>query len=60
MGEERLVRLGFVTSFVAALLAVKWLVAWLNLHGLMLFGVYRVVLGLGVATLIWKGVLPAE
>lgn len=54
------IALGFVTSFVAAFLAVKWLVAWLNRHGLMLFGVYRVVLALVVATLMWKGVLPAE
>jgi undecaprenyl-diphosphatase len=52
--------LGFVTSFVAAVVAVKWLVAWLNRHGLAMFGVYRIVLAVVVALLMWKGVLPAQ
>ncbi len=37
--------LGFVVSFIVALLAVKWLVAYLNRHGLTIFGYYRIVLG---------------
>jgi undecaprenyl-diphosphatase len=48
-----------LTSFVSAFLAVKWLVAWLNRHGLVVFGVYRVALAIVVAFLLWQGVLPS-
>lgn len=53
------VSLGFLTSFVAAFLAVKWLVGWLNGHGLALFGAYRIALAIVVALLLWRAVLPA-
>ncbi len=39
--------IGFVVAFVAALLAVRWLVTYLSRHGLEVFGWYR----LGVAAL---------
>ncbi|MDZ4771894.1 MAG: undecaprenyl-diphosphate phosphatase [Planctomycetota bacterium] len=51
--------LGFVTSFISAFFAVKWLVAWLNRRGLAVFGGYRIALAIVVAVLIWKNVLPA-
>ena len=39
--------IGFVVAFVSAVIAVRWLVGYLNKHGLALFGWYR----LGVAAL---------
>ncbi len=37
---------GVLFAFVAALLSVKWMVGYLNRHGLAIFGYYRVVLAL--------------
>lgn len=54
------VALGFLTSFIAAFLAVKWLVTWLRSHGLAMFGGYRIALALVVMLLLVKQVLPAE
>jgi undecaprenyl-diphosphatase len=36
---------GFATSFVVAMLVIKWLMAFVGRHGFTLFGWYRVVLG---------------
>ncbi|MEA3211815.1 MAG: undecaprenyl-diphosphatase [Chthoniobacter sp.] len=40
--------LGFLTAWLAAVVAVKWMVAYLNRHGLELFGYYRIGLALTV------------
>jgi len=37
---------GVIFAFIAALLSVKWMVGYLNRHGLAIFGYYRVVLAL--------------
>ena len=42
-------------AFVSAVVAVQWMVAYLNKHGLALFGYYRVVLAAVVAFLIVTG-----
>lgn len=47
--------LGIASSFVAAWVSVKWLVAYLQQHGLALFGYYRIALALLTALLLWKG-----
>ena len=39
---------GFVAAWLAAVLAVKWMVAYLNRHGLEIFGWYRIALALCV------------
>lgn len=46
------VLIGMAVAFVSAWIAVKWLVGFLNRHGLAPFGVYRIVIGLVIAGLI--------
>jgi undecaprenyl-diphosphatase len=48
---------GFVVAFISAVLSVKWMVSYLNRHGLSLFGYYRVGIAAVVATLMVMGVL---
>ncbi len=48
---------GFVTALFSAVVAVKWMVAYLNRHGLSIFGYYRVAIAAVVAFLIWSGTL---
>ena len=48
---------GILSSFIAAWVSVKWLVAYLQRHGLALFGYYRVLLALVVGWLLVQGVL---
>jgi undecaprenyl-diphosphatase len=43
---------GVAFAFIAAVLSVKWMVAYLNRHGLSLFGWYRVAVALVAAVLI--------
>jgi undecaprenyl-diphosphatase len=45
---------------VSAALAVKWLVAFLNKHGLMAFGWYRIVLGVCLLGLALGGVITVN
>ena len=46
---------GIVVSFLAAALAIKWLVAYLSKHGLALFGWYRIALAIVFAIGIYGG-----
>ncbi len=51
--------LGFVAAGVSAAVAVKWLVGWLQSHGMELFAAWRIGLGIVVGALIVAGLLPA-
>ena len=46
---------GFLGAWVSAVLAVKWMVAYLKNHGMQIFGYYRITLGLVVTVLILGG-----
>ncbi|MFA7235576.1 MAG: undecaprenyl-diphosphate phosphatase [Phycisphaeraceae bacterium] len=48
---------GFVVAAISAALAVKWMVAYLNKHGLQLFGYYRIAAAVIVAALLWWKVI---
>lgn len=51
--------LGFVFAFVSAAFAVKWMVGYLNRHGMEIFGYYRIAAGVVVGGLLYGGVLTA-
>ncbi len=51
--------IGVVAAAVFAALAVKWLVSYLQSHGLSVFGWYRIALGMTIGGLVLSGVLTA-
>jgi undecaprenyl-diphosphatase len=48
---------GVVVAFIAAAIAVKWMVGYLQRHTLALFGWYRIAVGVVCAVLVLTGVL---
>lgn len=49
--------LGFTFAFLSAVIAIKWMVGYLHHHGLAVFGLYRVAIGIIAAALILLGLL---
>lgn len=47
---------GFFAAWISAVLAVKWMVGYLNKHGMGIFGWYRVILACVVAVWLWTSV----
>lgn len=54
------IAVGVIVATISAALAVKWLVAFLNTHGLAPFGYYRLVLAAVLAGLIGMGVVSID
>jgi undecaprenyl-diphosphatase len=50
---------GLLAAAISAALAVKWLVSYLQSHGLSAFGWYRIALGVTIGSLVYAGVLAA-
>jgi undecaprenyl-diphosphatase len=48
---------GVIFAFLSAIISVKWMVSYLNRHGLAIFGYYRVALALVAGALLMNGVL---
>lgn len=49
--------LGTIAAWIAAILAVKWMVGYLKRHSLVVFGYYRLLVGAAVAMAILSGYL---
>jgi undecaprenyl-diphosphatase len=52
-----LLAIGFVVSFFVALAVVAWFMNWVRDRGFVPFAVYRIVLGLGLLTLLMRGMM---
>lgn len=51
---------GLIAAWLSAIIAVKWMVAFLQKRGFVVFGYYRIALSWVVGALIIKGVLSGE
>lgn len=51
--------IGIISAAISAALAVKWLVGYLQSHGLAIFGWYRIAIGALVGTLVAAGIFTA-
>ncbi len=49
--------LGLLFAFISAVLAIKWMVAYLNKHGMAVFGYYRIAIAIIVGVMIVAGVI---
>ncbi len=48
---------GLAVATLSAALAIRWLVAFLNTHGLSVFGYYRLALCVVLGLLVWRGIV---
>ena len=48
---------GIIAAWIAAVLSVKWMVGWLQKHGVTVFGYYRIGLAVVVTGLLMAGIL---
>ena len=55
-GEEiKTLAVGNIVAFVVAMIAIKFFIGFLQKHGFKLWGYYRIVVGVALLLLIWKG-----
>ena len=49
--------IGFIVSFFVALAVVAWFMNWVRTRGFVPFALYRIVLGIGLLTLLMRGIM---
>ena len=55
--EVKQLAIGNIAAFIVALLAIKFFIGFLKKHGFTVWGWYRIVVGLILLLLIWKGII---
>jgi undecaprenyl-diphosphatase len=53
--QVQLLIVGNIVAFIVAIIAIKFFIGFLQKHGFRLFGIYRIIAGLVLLALIWKG-----
>jgi undecaprenyl-diphosphatase len=53
--QIKLLAIGNLVAFIVAMLAIKFFITFLQKHGFKVFGVYRIIAGIVLLILIWKG-----
>ena len=48
---------GSIIAFIVALIAIKFFIGFLQKHGFKVWGIYRIIVGVVMLVLIWKGFL---
>jgi undecaprenyl-diphosphatase len=57
-GEEiKQLAIGNIVAFIVAMLAIKFFIGFLKKYGFTIWGWYRIILGIVLLLLIWKGVI---
>lgn len=51
----KVISIGFIVAFITALLVVKWMIKFVAKNGFTIFGIYRILLGLIVLSLLYLG-----
>lgn len=57
--EPSLILAGLVTSWISAILAVRWMIGWITRHGMVVFGYWRLFTAAAVAAMLLTGVMKA-
>jgi undecaprenyl-diphosphatase len=52
-----LLAVGSVVAFIVALIAIRFFITYLQKHGFRLFGYYRILAGIVILILVWKGII---
>ena len=57
-GEEiKQLAIGNVVAFIVAMIAIKFFIGFLKKYGFRVWGIYRIIIGIILLLLIWKGVI---
>ena len=55
--EIKQLAIGNIVAFIVAMLAIKFFIGFLKKYGFKIWGVYRIIIGIILLLLIWKGVI---
>ena len=55
--EIKLLAVGNVVAFIVAIIAIKFFINFVKIYGFKVWGIYRIIVGVILLLLIWKGVI---